>query len=235
MSSEDEKIKYAIKHTEVLRHPKQTLSTFGTTNIHYYILTEPSYTELVGETRETKDTVVREGRVIAERPRVVTPSYLVNIEGFSEHARRYMEMTMSEQGPHAPGLFYSYKNEPGELTIASSDLDSVVLKLTEKLDKEDSSLAAIIKGIDDLWDVSLLKFIFEMTKSSLGSNIFEMGRRGLLDVDQFGVPRDARVAIERLFDQVIKGDMNPSDLKMELDRWGLFAEYEDRFLRLFKR
>ncbi|MFC1963186.1 hypothetical protein ACFLVL_00985 [Chloroflexota bacterium] len=235
MSAEDEKIKYAIKHTEVLRSPKQTLSAFGATNIYYYLVTEPSYIELVEEDRETKETVVREGRVIAERPRVVTPSYLINIDGFSEPARRYMEMAIREHGPHTPGLFYSYKNEPGELTIASSDLHSVVHKLIEKLDKEESSLTTIIRGVDDLWDVSLLKFIFEMTRSSLGSNIFEMGRKGLLDIDQGGVPRDARMAIEQLFDQVMRGDLDPSDLKLELDRWCLFAEYEDRFLRLFKR
>ncbi|MEE8471082.1 MAG: hypothetical protein V3S51_07115, partial [Dehalococcoidia bacterium] len=131
--SYDERIEHAIRHTAVLRPPKQALATFGTTNIYYYLVTEPSYRDLVDGPDET---VVREGRVVSERPRVVTPSYLVNVDGFSKHARRYIEMMIQEQGPHVPGLFYGYKNEPKGMNIVSSDLDSVVRKLDEKIDKE---------------------------------------------------------------------------------------------------
>ncbi len=232
MSSYEERIEYAVSHTEVLRSPRQTLATFGTTNIYYYLVTEPLYRELVGGEDET---VVREGRVLAERPRVVTPSYLVNVEGFSEHAKKYLEMIIRERGPNAPGLFYGYKNEPREMSIVSSDMNSVVRKLEEKIDKEGDPLATIIKGVDELWDVSLLKFIFDMTRYSLGSNVLELGRRGLLDTDSSGIPLDARMSIERLFALVKKGDLDPSALKMELDRWGLFEEYEDRFLWLFRK
>lgn len=230
--SYDDRIEYAINHTEVLRRPRQTLSTFGTTNIYYYLLTEPSYKELAGGEEET---VVREGRVLSERPRVVTPAYLFNVEGFSEHARRYLEMTVERYGPHAPGLFYGYKNEPREMNILSSGMDSVVHKLDEMIDKEGNPLSAIIKGVDELWDVSLLKFIFDITRESLGSNVLEMGRRGLLDTDSSGIPRDARLNIERLFMLVKDGELDPAALKTELDRWGLFEEYEDRFLGLFRK
>ena len=230
MSTDDARIEYAISHTEVLRPPKQTLSTFGATNIYYYLLTEPSYKELVeGE----EETVVREGRVRAERPKVVTPSYLINVEGFSEHAKRYLQMIAREYGTNTPGLFYGYKNEPKDLNIVSSDMNSVVRNLDEKIDKEGNRLATIIKEIDQLWDVSLLKFVFDMTRYSVGSNITELGRRGLLDVDRKGVPMEARQSIEQLFDEVKNGDLDPSALKVELDRWGLFEEYEDRFFRLF--
>jgi hypothetical protein len=232
MSTEEERIEYAISHTEVLRPPRQALSTFGTTNIYYYLLTEPSYKEIM---RGEEETVVREGRVRAEKPKVVTPYYLFNVEGFSDHARRYLEMVAKEYGPHTPGLFYGYKNEPKELNIVSSDMDSVVRKLADKIDKEGDQLATIIKGVDELWDVSLLKFIFDMTRYSLNSNVYELGRRGLLNIDSKGIPRDARETIERLFAYVEKGELDPSTLKVELDRWGLFEEYEDRFLRLFKK
>ena len=85
MDIDDKRIKYAVQHTEILRAPKQSLSTFGTTNVYYYLLTEPVYSELVENITET---VVREGRVIAERPRIVTPYYLSRLEGFSPEARR---------------------------------------------------------------------------------------------------------------------------------------------------
>jgi hypothetical protein len=101
MSEEDERIAYAINNTFVLRQPKQTLSTFGTTNIHYYLLTKPVYADLVGKDSNADETVVREGRVITERPKVVTPSYLFNLEGFSKYARKYLESLAEKYGPNA--------------------------------------------------------------------------------------------------------------------------------------
>ena len=231
MDFDDERIEHAVRNTEVLRAPKQILSTFGTTNIYYYLVTEPSYTDLYKEDEE--ETVIREGRVITQRPRVVTPSYLINIEGFSDYAKRYVEMLIREHGPHVPGLFYGYRNEPKEMNIVSSDLKSVVYKLEDQIEKEGDKLTTIVKGVDELWDVSLLKFIFEMTSNSVGSNMYELGSRGLLNMDNSGVPMDARLSIEHLFDLVQKGDLEPSALKMEIDRWDLFPEYEDRFFRLF--
>ena len=230
MDINDEKIEYAVRHTEILRPPKQSLATFGTTNIHYYLVTEPAYAELIEHVTET---VIREGRVIAERPRIVTPYYLSRLEGFSSEARRYFEALINTHGPSAPGLFYTYKNEPKELTIVSNNLLSVVDKLNAEIDKRGDPLASIIKGEDELWDVSLMKFIYETTRSSLQDNIQQLGARGLLDIDAGGVPADARIRIEGLFRMVSAGEVDPSELKKELDRWNVFEEYQDRFFSIF--
>jgi len=232
MDIDDERIRDAVNHTEILRLPKQSLATFGTTNIYYYLVTKPAYAELI---KNVTETVVREGRVIAERPRIVTPYYLSRLEGFSSDAKRYFDMLMRTHGPNTPGLLYSYRNEPKELTIVSEDLLSVVDKLNTEIDKRADPLASIIKGEDELWDVSLLKFIYEMTKSSLRDNLLQLGARGLLDTDASGVPVDARIRIDELFRWVSRGELEPRELKEELDRWGLFEEYEDRFLAIFKK
>jgi len=232
MNIDDERIEYAVRHTEILRLPKRSLATFGTTNIHYYLVTEPAYSELVENTIET---VIREGRVIAERPRIVTPYYLSRLEGFGTDAKKYLEMLLRTHGANAPGLFYTYKNEPKELNIVSDNLLSVVNKLNADIDRRGDPLTSIIKGEDELWDVSLMKFIYEMTRSSLRDNVLQMGSRGLLDVDSGGVPVDARLRIEELFRQVSNGEREPSELKDELDRWNLFEEYEDRFFNIFKK
>jgi hypothetical protein len=79
-----------------------------------------------------------------------------------------------------------------------------------------------------------MKFIYEITRTSVPDNVRQMGQRGLLKMDSEGIPGDARVRIEELFRQVSAGDNEPGVLKAELDRWGLFAEYEDRFFSLFK-
>lgn len=232
MDIDDQRIRDAVKHTEILRLPKQMLATFGMTNIYYYLVTEPAYSELVGDVTET---VVREGRVIAERPRIVTPYFLSRLEGFTQDAGRYFDMLSKAYGAHTPGLFYSYKNESLQLNIVSDSLLSVVSKINAEIDKRGDPLVSIIKGQDEFWDVSLMKFIYEMTSSSLQNNLFQMQSRGLLDVDARGVPADARMRIEELFRQVTRGEREPSELKEEIDRWDLFEVYEDRFFKLFKR
>lgn len=232
MDIDDEKIREAVRHTEILRPPRQSLATFGTTNVHYYMVTEPTYSELE---KEVHETVLRQGRVIAEKPKIVTPYYLSRLEGFSSDARKYLESLIETRGPHAPGLFYTYKNEPKELNILSDNLLSVVDKLNADIDKSGDPLTSIIKGQDEFWDVSLMKFIYEMTRNSLQHNFTQMDSRGLLNMDTRGVPFDARLRIEGLFSQVSKGEIEPGELKAELDRWNLFGEYEDRFFNIFKK
>ena len=231
MSIDDERIEYAVRHTEILRLPRQSLSSFGTTNIYYYLVTEPAYSEL---TENVNETVLREGRVIAQKPRVVTPYYLSRLEGFSLDARKYFNGLIKTHGADTPGLFYAYKNESKKLTIISERWLAVVDKLNDEIDKRNDPLVAIIKGEDELWDVSLLKFIYEITRTSVQGNIMQMEARGLLDMDSSGVPVEARVRINKLFKRVARGEYEPHELKRELDRWNLFAEYEDRFFAIFK-
>lgn len=232
MDIDDERIIYAVEHTEVLRPPRQSLSTFGSTNIYYYLVTEPAYSELI---KDITETVIREGRIIAQKPRIVTPYYLSRVEGFSPDAKKYFDMLLRAHGPNTPGLFYTYKNEPKELSIVSDNLLSVVNKLNAEIDKRGDPLTSIIRGQDELWDVSLIKFIYEVTRSSLRDNILQMEAKGLLDIDATGVPADARLRISELFRRVSRGESEPLELKAELDRWGLFDEYEDKFLALFKK
>ncbi len=232
MDIDDERLRLAVQRTEILRAPKRSLATFGTTNVYYYLVTEPAYSELVGNVAET---VVREGRVIAERPRIVTPYYLSRLEGFTPEARRYFEMLSKTRGADAPGLFYTYRNESKELNIVSDNLLAVVAKLNTEIDKRADPLVSIIRGEDEFWDVSLMKFIYEMTRSSLQENLMQLGSRGLLDIDSSGVPVDARARIEDLFRKVAKGEAEPGELRDELERWNLFEEYEDRFLAIFRK
>jgi hypothetical protein len=109
-----------------------------------------------------------------------------------------------------------------------------VNKINQEIDDRGDPLASIIRGQDELWDVSLMKFIYEMTRSSIAENIRQMGNKGLLDIDARGIPADVRIRIEKLFESAYKGDIEPRELKDELDRWGVFADYEDRFFAIFR-
>jgi hypothetical protein len=235
MDNESERIEYAARHTEVIRHPRQHLATFGVTNIYYYILSEPAYSELLAEkeTSPASETVIREGRVIAERPKIVTPYYLTHLEGFSYDARQYFEKMMIMHGPSAPGLFYTYKNEPKGLNIVANNVKAVIDNLNDEIDKKNDPLTAIIKGQDDMWDVSLLKFIYEITSRSVAGNIAQMNSAGMLGMSG-GIPVGARKTIEEMFAQAYRGDIKAHDLEAELNRWGAFEEYQDRFFALVK-
>ncbi|MFC1951136.1 hypothetical protein ACFLXN_01845 [Chloroflexota bacterium] len=234
MTEEDERIAYAISNTFVLRQPKQTLATFGTTNIHYYLLTKPVYSDLLDKVSNTDETVVREGRVITERPKVITPSYLFNLEGFSKYAQKYLELLVERYGANAPGIFYRYKNEPKDTSVVSSPMKTVIERISKEIDSSGNALSTIIKGVDEMWDVSVMKFIYEVTERSVDKHTSELGSRGYFDVDRRGVPQGARQRIEEMFAMVKDGELEPSDLKVELDRWRLFREYEDRFLSFFR-
>ena len=222
MSMED-KIRAAAGRTELVRPPRQRLSTFGSTTVSYYVVTG------LGENM----SVVRDGKVIAERPRIVTPSYLVNLEGFSESARNYIAM-MAREHAHEPGVFYKYKNEARNMDVVSESTRQVIGKLDARLEEEDDPLSAIIKGVEELWDLSLMMFIYDLTRRAVGGNIADFQRRGFLDMDSSNVPKEARVHIEELFQQVRRDASRAPELAAELNRWGLFSEYQDRFFGLLR-
>jgi len=232
MDNEDERIEHAVRNTRILRLPKQALATFGNTNIAYYLLTRPAYKEM---TRSSKETVIRQGRVIAERPRIVTPHYMSQLEGFSQDARRYFDTVIRNFGPDMPGIFYSYRNEPQNLTIVGEEMKAVIERLNSEIDESNDPLVTIIKGQDELWDVSLMRFIYEITRKSMRANLSQLQARGLTDMDAGGVPMDARLRIEELFARTVRGEIEPAELKEELERWNLFEEYQDRFFAMFQK
>ncbi len=232
MDEADLRLAMAIEMTHVVRAPKKHLATFGVTNLQYYLVTKPSYDDLV---RGEEESVIREGKVVSQRPAIVTPTYMLNLEGFSEDARRYMESLVGRFGPNSPGLLYQYRNEPGDLEIVGGSMPVVARRIADDLDKREVDSAAVVLGVDDLWDVSLLKFIYDYTGASVASNVGEIQNRGLLDAEPgTDVPRGVIQQIEELFRQVEEG-LDPKHLQQELTRWGLFEHYQDRFLSLFRR
>ena len=61
----------------------------------------------------------------AERPAVVTPLYLMNLEGFGDEARRSIELFSRQFGANSSGLLYTYKNEATSLNIVGDRVEAV--------------------------------------------------------------------------------------------------------------
>ena len=226
----------AVEHTRVVRAPNQHLATFGQTNIAYYVVTEPVYRDLgMGDGPEG---VVRSGRVIAQKPSLVTPTYALNLEGFSSDAYEYFRSVADAYGPQSPGILYQYRNQAEEMDILGGEPGDIADRINDDLEQKKESMSVVmIGGADSLWDVCLLKFIYEFTSRSAASNAAEFQSRGLLDPQPHagGAPMAAVQRIERMFREVEHGSGNPDTLKMELDRWDLFEYYQARFLSLFRR
>jgi hypothetical protein len=240
----DKRIQYAFENSEVLKWPKQLLSSFGSSEVHYHVLTEPVYQEF---TKGVIETVVREGKVSWYRPQLLTPDYILRIEGFSDEARKAFSSLANEMPDIASILYrFQFKREVDSMNFVSGSLESVADKISKDIDKRGDNLSAVIKGVGDLWDISLSKFILDMmTRSARQSQFPELTKKGLISYNQFGqqviakdnkgIPVVARREIESMFQKVKNGDMEPKDLKREIDRWGLFEIYQDRFFDLFRR
>ncbi len=84
-----------------------------------------------------------------------------------------------------------------------------------------------------------------MIKSAFSSQLSDYAQNGYVRMDESGGPKvtrdleglpiSAREDIERMFSRVKKGDLDPNKLKKELDFWGVYSQYEDRFLELFRK
>ena len=218
-------IEYALRHTELVKPPTQRLNTFGNTSVHYYLLAEPM--DRVNETR------IREGKVTAERPKIVTPNYLLSaFDGFGEHARAQAEAMLARFDFNPDILEYKYKNEVGNSWVLSDNISEVTLKIASKIDDENDSMAMILKAPDDAWQISLMKFIMDMTRSSLSKNVSELNSRGLFDRVQ-GIPKFVRDEIDDLFRSAEQGQISVDELGSKLQSYGLFEKYQDRFFSLF--
>ena len=223
----------SVEQTYVIKFPTQHLATFGITSVDYFVVTEPIYTAMDASKREL-ESVVRKGKVISEQPSLITPTYALNLDGFSESAYEYMRSAAQSYGPNSPGILYQYRNESENLEIVGGIPAEVANRISTDLKAKKNDLSVVIVGIDEFWDVALMKFIYEFTASSASFNASEMKSGGLMAPPAAPAgPKAAVNQIEEMFKSVQMGG-SPDMLKTELDKWGVYRYYEDRFLSLFR-
>jgi hypothetical protein len=211
------------------------------------VLSKPYYLDEFPD--EGPETKVREGKITWEKPKLLTPDYMINMSGFSGEAKEAMQMIASDN-PDLAGLLYkmNYRKESISTFTISRELEKAEAEIRDKIDQDDDkddNLTVIIKGVDELWDVSLMKFIQNLVvKSAYKSQLPDYEEKGFLSTDDQGysvvtrnlegLPIAASEEIEKMFEMVKNGDEDPSRLKKELDRWGVFNAYQDRFFDLFR-
>jgi hypothetical protein len=135
----------------------------------------------VGEVR------IRTGEVEAMRPRILRPfAYReVELDGFDPSARaRFNKLVekLEKEGKDLAFLQYGFRFRRGQVheEILHDSLENVRERVLEDIRRTGNPSRAIIEGVDDAWEISVLKFSFEMILRSHEINAFDFKRRGLI-------------------------------------------------------
>ncbi|MDD2707812.1 MAG: hypothetical protein PHV34_07350 [Verrucomicrobiae bacterium] len=219
---------YAVANTEVVVPPRQRLDTFGATVITYHLLAEKM--DAVNEVR------IREGRIHAERPQVLTPAYFerLMLEGFGNEAQQYIEWLQAAI-PDLTFLKYGFgfrKENLQESTIHET-LATATERVKRHVEEKNEPLTTVIKGVDDAWEICLLKFMSDTIHQTVPQHVKDLRRRKLLENIE-GIPRFVREEIERDFAQTGKDPEKIKALGAKLCHYGVFENYEDRFYEIMK-
>ena len=178
MNSQDD-IHYALETTKVLREPDRRIDTFGETRFEFQLISE-----LMDRTGEVR---IRTGEVEAMRPRILRPSayYEVQLDGFDPSARARFDQLVEKfrsEGKDLAFLQYGFQFKRGQVheEIIHDSMDAVRERVMEDIRRTGNPARAIIEGVDDAWEISILKFSFEMILRSHEINAFDFKRRGLI-------------------------------------------------------
>ena len=171
----DHHFQYAMENTEVILAPDRHIQTFGSTLINYYLVTE--------DMDQLSLTRVREGKIQAERPQIISPDQMAKllVEGFGEKAEAFADF-ISGHPERFSFLKYGFKMKKDEFQSydAHEPKEAVLEKIKQQVAHKNDPFAAILTGVDDAWEVSLLKFMVDMMNSSSMSNFNDFRRKGLL-------------------------------------------------------
>ena len=224
MDSDD--LKRFLSGTKLLRPPKHLLATFGATRIEYHMVS--SIDRMPGKTR------LREGFVVSDKPAVLTPEALKDrFEGFGPDAERFRDWLDTRFADVLRALEYRFKNADQKTSVLSSSVQETAERIKSDLDGRDLASAALIECPDTAWSLALMSFTLEEAKRAFPTNVRDLESRGRFDADG-GAGRRRRAEVEALFAKAAGDSEARRRLGHALREYGLFAEYEDRFLSLFQ-
>ena len=166
---------YALESTRVLIAPTQRLDTFGVSRFNYFLVTEEMDTVNLAR--------VREGHINAERPQLITPQNMAKLllDGFGDQGQRFADQ-ISAQARNFAFLKYGFRISKSDIRSydVHESLENVAGRLKDELAAKDEPMTALLTGVDDGWEVCLLKFMVDVITSSAPGNLGDFRDRGLL-------------------------------------------------------
>jgi hypothetical protein len=154
---------------------QRQIATFGSTSFHFYLVSE-----LMDRVNQVR---VRNGKIHADRPQILTPDHFSRLllEGFGEKAQTYAEQ-LRERMQNIAVLRYGFQFRKTDVSerMFRDPIDAVVARTKLQVQDMQEPLSAVIQGVDDAWEVCLLKFTVDMIERSAGGNIGDFRKRGLI-------------------------------------------------------
>ncbi len=219
---------YAVNNTEIVLAPQRHLETFGNTIINYYLVSE--LMDSVSQVR------IREGRMQAMRPQIVTPSAYSNmvLEGFGEQAQKYADW-LRDHEDRVRILRYGYalKQEAFSEQVVSDTIETVLERVKTEVTGKTDPFSAIVKGVDNPWDVCLIRLFWQVIQNSARDNFRELSERKMFELRD-GLPNGVREEIEQAFGAAARNANLVKPLGKLLQQHGVFDQYQDRFFALLR-
>ena len=165
---------YAAKSARFLVEPSHRLETFGNTLVNYHLVSELD--DHPGKVR------VREGRLEAHQPLVITPHFApIETEGLGDEARAYLEF-LKENEKNLRILQYGYhlKSDNFSEQIVTDRLSVVTARVKDEVLASNDKFAAVVQCVDEPWDVVLVELWLREVNRSAKGNIDELQKNGKL-------------------------------------------------------
>lgn len=214
-----------IARTRVLRLPTRRLATFGSTRIQYHVISDVEGLE--GRTR------LREGVVESARPKILTPeAFKERFEGFGDDAAEFARWVETSYRDLLRALEYNFRNQGQAARVLAERPELVAERMLADFDARDVRDQAVIRCPDAAWSLALMKFTLDEAARSFPGHVKDLERRGLFSPDR-GEGERRRREVEALLERARRDRSAVDELGRKLREYGLFEEYEDRFLGLF--
>ncbi len=174
MLSQDS-FEYAIENTRVIVPPRHRLETFGTSIVNYYLITE--------EMDSINLSRVREGQIHAERPQIITPQHMARLllEGFGDEAHEFMD-SVAGRLRNLAVLKYGFRIRKSDARTynVAEPIDRTIENVRKRVAAKDDPFSAVLAGVDDAWEVSLLRFMIDLIAASAHGNLEDFRGRGMI-------------------------------------------------------
>jgi len=144
----------ARSRTEILRMRLQDLATFEATAVPYIFLGESAV--------NPGDTVVRQGKVLIDRPAIMLPKWSPQFEGFEFDAGlqvsdAHMVTFLLMRGVQFPSL--KYQHQLSSLDVVERSLREAIRDYEQQLQQAEDIKTGLVVGSEETWQLSLLLLV----------------------------------------------------------------------------
>jgi hypothetical protein len=214
-----------LARTEVLRVPRRRLATFGATRIDYHLISPTGGTPRMAR--------LREGTVVSARPAILTPdAFNERFAGFGDQAAEFERWAATQYRDLLRALEYNFRNQGMTAHAVAEDPRLVAERMIADFDARGVEDRAVIRCPDGAWPLALMKFALDEAGRSFPGHVQDLERRGMFSEDG-GREERRRREVEALLEAAGRDRTLREELGVKLREYGLFDEYEDRFLSLF--